>query len=137
MLWPILLAVSWALTGLIWTIQLVHYPSFHYVAEADFQAFHRHHSSSITVIVMPLMLAELGISFWMAVKNSWALPYLLPLLAVLAIWGCTFFLSIPFHNVLGEGKDTAAIRQLIITNWPRTVLWTAKALWVTWLFFRI
>jgi len=137
MLWPTLLAVSWALTGLIWTVQLVHYPSFHHVAESDFQLFHRHHSSSITWIVMPLMLLELVLSCWAAVNHGWSVPILIPLLAVVAIWGCTFFISIPLHQVLEQGKDAAVIRQLVTTNWPRTILWTAKAVWVTWLFYKM
>ena len=60
------LAVSWALVGLIWTIQLVHYPSFSFVAEDHFLEFHRHHTRSITWVVMPLMLVELALAFYLA-----------------------------------------------------------------------
>lgn len=73
----------------------------------------------------------------MTVAAGWSLDLLLPLLVVLAIWGCTFFLSVPLHAVLGKGKDAAVIRRLVNTNWPRTVLWTAKAAWVTWLFLEM
>ena len=54
-------AVSWALFGLIWTVQLVHYPAFRYIQEGQFTAFQHFHMQGITLIVLPLMLAELAL----------------------------------------------------------------------------
>ncbi|MFT6364052.1 MAG: hypothetical protein ACJAZ8_002475, partial [Planctomycetota bacterium] len=36
------LALTWALVGLIWTVQLVQYPSFALVGEAEFAAYHKY-----------------------------------------------------------------------------------------------
>lgn len=137
MYWTILLAVSWMLTGLIWMVQLVHYPSFHFIAQDQFEAFHRHHTSSISMIVMPLMLVELALSIWLYYSYGWAWKYLWPLLIVLIIWACTFFVSVPLHGLLEKSKDTNAISQLVATNWPRTILWTVKAFYITWLYIKI
>ncbi|MEM7574752.1 MAG: hypothetical protein AAF433_17740 [Bacteroidota bacterium] len=133
------LAVSWALFGLIWLVQLVHYPSFRYIG--DFQAFHGHHTSSISLIVGPLMLAELAISVYLAWSSSFQWQWLLPLLMVLLIWANTFFQAVPLHEKLAQqavvGADSTAMQEqieaLIRVNWPRTILWTLKALWLSWL----
>ena len=130
--WLLTLATSWALFGLIWTVQLVHYPSFRYVP--DFTDFHGHHTHSISLIVAPLMVAELAVSAWMAYRTDAAFTWLVPLMLVLAIWAITFFRAIPLHEALGRLRDDAIIESLIAINWPRTLLWTLKAVWVSALF---
>ena len=50
---------AFLLTGVIWTIQLVHYPSFHFIDKLSFTNFHNFHERRISIIVMPLMLIEL------------------------------------------------------------------------------
>lgn len=128
------LIISWILVGLIWIIQLVHYPSFAYVSPSEFVAFHQHHTSSIAPIVLPLMTAELAITTYLAYQCSFDWSYLLPLLIVLAIWGSTFFIAVPLHQQLAFAKNDISITQLVQTNWIRTLLWTLKALLLTRLF---
>ncbi|SMF08172.1 hypothetical protein SAMN06296036_104274 [Pseudobacteriovorax antillogorgiicola] len=115
------------LTGLIWTIQLVHYPSFHWIADNRFEAFARFHAQRITYIVGPMMLLELG--------TALGLIYLLPHqrlftigngLLVIGIWMSTLGFSIPCHSKLQKSRDPKTIDRLIITNWPRTILWTVR-----------
>lgn len=129
------LIITWTLVGLIWVIQLVHYPTFNFIEEASFLAFHKHHTASITVIVMPLMLAELVLGFYLARQFQWF--YLLPLLLVFLIWLSTFLIQVPIHNQLGSGKDAVLIQKLVKTNWIRTILWTTKAIWISYYFIRI
>jgi len=127
------LLVSWALFGLIWVVQLVHYPTFEFVDSQNFLAFHQHHTTSITLIVMPLMLAELGIGTYLTTQHPSI--YLGPLILVGLIWLSTFLIQVPIHNTLGNGKDNFLIQKLVNTNWIRTILWTAKAVWVSYLFY--
>ena len=47
------------LTGLIWVIQLVHYPAFRFVESSAFINFERLHTQRISLIVIPLMFTEL------------------------------------------------------------------------------
>jgi len=129
------LIITWTLVGLIWVIQLVHYPTFDFVQGTSFLAFHKHHTASITIIVMPLMLAELAVGFYLARHFQWF--YLLPLLLVLLVWLSTFLLQVPIHNQLGSGKDSILIQKLVKTNWIRTILWTIKAIWISYYFIRI
>ena len=124
------LCVGWALFGLIWTIQLVHYPAFRYVP--DFSEFHGHHTANITLIVGPLMVAELGLALLMAYQSSWNWTWLVPLVMVILIWLVTFFQAIPLHESLAVTRDDAVIEKLISVNWLRTLLWTVKAGWVSW-----
>ena len=128
------LSVGWALFGLIWTIQLVHYPAFRYVP--DFSEFHGHHTSSITMIVGPLMLAELGLAVLMAYQSNWNWMWIVPLVLVVLIWLNTFFQAIPLHEQLAVTRDDEVIERLISVNWPRTLLWTVKAGWVSWLVYK-
>lgn len=119
-------AISWALVGLIWVIQLVKYPAFHFVEKERFFAYHQHHEKSITIIVLPLMLTELSLSFWIGINHQWEIKTLLSLLLVLGIWLSTFLVQIPLHRKLEKGKDENAINKLVKTNWVRTILWTVK-----------
>ncbi len=123
--------VSWALFGLIWVVQLVHYPSFHYVDPDRFVAFHRHHTRSISFIVLPLMLVELGLGAVLVWQSDLDWKYITALIIVGLIWASTFLIQVPDHNALGKGKDDSLIARLVKTNWIRTVLWTLKALWLS------
>lgn len=44
------------------------------------------------------------------------------------IWIATVTLSVPIHRRLLSGYNQKEIDHLILTNWPRTVLWTVKSL---------
>ncbi len=132
--WLLQLSTSWALFGLIWIVQLVHYPTFRFTEHTDFQAFHQHHTTSITYIVMPLMLVELGLALYLAYRSGGTFTWLFALVLVLLIWAHTFFLAVPLHNRLGLGFDGAVAEQLVRVNWWRTALWTLKAMWVSYVF---
>lgn len=122
--------ISWFLVGLIWVIQLVHYPSFAYVNVGDFSEFHSFHSSRISILVVPLMISELVLSFYLLQQN-FSIFRTIILVLVILIWCSTFFLSVPIHNQLAIGKDDNLIRSLVITNWFRTILWTLKGILIT------
>lgn len=114
------------LTGLIWLIQLVHYPSFRFVNASEFSAFHRFHSFYITFIVGPAMGLELLTGILLVQKND--TPFLtLNLGLILGIWIFTFFVSVPLHNRLEKSKSADLIQWLVLSNWPRTILWSLRS----------
>ena len=124
------LAVTLALVGLIWTIQLVHYPLFAAVGPREFPALHAEHNRRITPLVAPLMVAELVLAFLLVLDPPSAVsPPLAWAAAACAAgtWVSTFSLSVPLHGRLASGFDAEAVARLVRTNWPRTVLWTARA----------
>ena len=125
------LAATWFMTGIIWFVQVVHYPLFAAAAGPAFAAYHRGHLSRVTWIVAPAMLVELATGVLLAWQPPAALPrwILLAGLALLAvIWLSTVVVQVPEHDRLREGFDAVAHRRLVTLNWIRTVAWSARAL---------
>lgn len=119
-------AATWALIGLIWTVQVVLYPLFGRCGREAFQGYHAAHMCGITVIVAPLMFLELGTAAWLVVggeRNVWLLASLLPLGVS---WISTALLQVPLHKKLERGFDEGSWRKLVATNWWRTMAWTSR-----------
>ena len=117
------------LTGLIWTIQVVHYPSFLWIEKKEFVRFEGFHAKSISLIVVPLMLCEILTAIALCVFNealSYNQPFLISIVALGLIWLSTFAVQVPLHSKLAEGWSEEHIRTLIRTNWFRTILWTVR-----------
>ena len=119
---------AFLLTGVIWTIQIVHYPSFHYIDKLSFINFHHFHERRISIIVMPLMLIELTTSTALYINNMSSIVFALNLLIVVMIWCSTFFVQVPIHSILSMKKDKKLIEKLVNTNWIRTFLWSMRML---------
>jgi len=119
---------AFLLTGVIWTIQIVHYPSFHYIDKLSFTNFHNFHERRISIIVMPLMLIELTTSTALYINNMSSIVFALNFLIVGLIWCSTFFVQVPIHSILSEKKDKNLIEKLVNTNWIRTFLWSIRML---------
>ena len=119
---------AFLLTGVIWTIQLVHYPSFHFIDKLSFTNFHNFHERRISIIVMPLMFIELITSIALYTHNMWSIVFTLNLLVVVLIWCSTFFVQVPIHSILSQKKDKDLIEKLVNTNWIRTFLWSMRML---------
>jgi hypothetical protein len=119
---------AFLLTGVIWTIQIVHYPSFHYIDKMSFTNFHHFHERRISIIVMPLMLIELTTSTALYINNMSSIVFALNLLIVVLIWCSTFFIQVPIHSILSQKKDKKLIEKLVNTNWIRTFLWSMRML---------
>jgi len=125
---------TFSLMGLIWIVQLVHYPSFRFIDEHRFEAFHKFHSKYVSFIVVPFMIAEFVSAAWLTIRpESRDLLQIIMLGLVLVVWCSTFFLQVPIHNQLKNGKDDVLIKKLVAGNWLRTVAWTIKACLVVWI----
>lgn len=126
-------ALTWALVGLILTIQLVHYPLFSGVGAAGYAAYQRAHVVRVTWLVAPLMLAELGTGVALLVAppptvSAASAAFGLALIAV--IWLSTAFVQSPTHQRLGAEFSQAEHARLVRTNWVRTLLWLGRGLLV-------
>jgi hypothetical protein len=124
-------AVTAFLTGLIWFVQIVHYPIFMKVSPENFIDFQTAHMQATGSVVILPMLAELLLS-GILLAMQWEENYLNRLNytafgLVLLIWAATGLLSVPVHNQLvANGFNEKLIRQLVATNWLRTLAWTAR-----------
>ena len=129
------LAATLCMTGLIWFVQIVHYPLFAGVGESGFPAYSRQHARRTGWVVAPFMLAELGAAL-LSLLGAFR-PAFLPEKAALAfllvvIWCSTALLQIPLHNRLAHGFHAPAARKLVTGNWLRTVCWTLRAFLLLW-----
>lgn len=117
------------MAGLIWFVQVVHYPSFLDVEDSNFQRFHKNHVIRTGFVVIPPMLIELASSALLVfLYTELFLIDSLGLILVILIWISTFMLQAPAHHTLQKQFDRALAVKLIRTNWIRTVLWSLKAL---------
>lgn len=121
-------AITWALVGLIWTIQVVHYPLLKNVGHVEFSAYHDRHMSLITWVVGPLMLAEIGSAGLLLYLGERSLLFGISLAALALVWASTAFTQIPLHHRLVNGYDAATIDRLVRTNLWRTLGWTVRGL---------
>ena len=116
--------VDAALCTLIWLVQIIIYPGFIYYNESDLKKWHSSYTGRITAIVMPLMLAQLLLYVFLAYSQA-TFSSFAGLGLVLMIWAVTFFISVPLHAKIDTLAETIIIRkQLVRTNWMRTVAWT-------------
>jgi hypothetical protein len=123
-------AATFALFGLIWTIQLVHYPMFAAVSRDGFVRWHAIHAARISFLVGPLMGLEAATAMLLVLAPPVGVPFGLLALGLALVFvhiAATAFLSVPMHRRLTLGYDAAAIRRLVATNWLRTGVWTARA----------
>lgn len=124
------------MVGVIWVIQVVHYPLFAGVGEAGWAAYEAQHQSRITYFVGPMMGVELATAVWLVLDRPAAFPawaVLLGAALVVVIWLATLLLSVPAHAALGAGFDAVAHGRLVATNWVRTVAWSVRGGLVLWL----
>lgn len=124
-----------AMFGLIWFVQLVHYPLLLAVGAAQFPAYEAAHATRTTWIVAPLMLTELataGLLLFPALRPAVVSPAGAWLGAALVgvVWLSTGLVQVPLHNQLQAGYSAAVIGRLVATNWLRTLAWSLRALLV-------
>jgi uncharacterized membrane protein len=122
-----------AMTGLIWFVQIVHYPLLAQVGRDAFVDYEARHIRLTTAVVAPLMLTEAATAVWLLltpVPRAWSGAGILLLLVV---WISTAAFQVPCHRRLEQGYDLGVIRRLVATNWIRTVAWTARSGIALWL----
>ena len=125
------LVISFIATGLISTIQLVHYPSMKFIPKDKFKDFHTFHSQKISILAVPIMVIELVTSFLLFYRNTnnaYNDFVLINFIIIILIWASTFLLQVPIHNTLSMNKNEKLLDRLILTNWIRTILWTLRSI---------
>ena len=122
-------AVTLFMTGVIWFVQIVHYPLMARVGIAGFQSYECDHARLTSYVVTVPMIVELLLAFYVAFRLPDAFSIAGAVL-VIVIWLSTFLFQVPQHDVLRNGFEASAHARLVATNWIRTVAWSMRALLV-------
>ena len=130
------LATTLSMVGLIWFVQIVHYPLMAQVGSNDFSRFETEHQRLTTWVVAPLMLGEFATAIlllWHRPQGcSQTLVWLgLALLAI--IWLATYTVQVPQHTALAASFNAEVHRSLVNGNWIRTLAWSARGGLVLWI----
>jgi hypothetical protein len=127
------LLTTFAMVGLIWFVQIVHYPMMASFDRQNFPAHEKEHCDRTGWVVVPLMLGEIFTFALLLLEGFRSNAFLLSGLLLGVIWASTFLLQVPLHRTLLQGWNDKAHRQLVATNWIRTVAWTGRAMLLSWL----
>lgn len=123
------LAATAAMAGLIWFVQLVHYPLFAAVGREGFVAYEAAHMKRTSWVVGPLMGIEgvAALAIAALVRNEVGLALTIAGLVLLAvIHASTVFFQVPAHTKLAREYDDATQQRLVRTNLVRTIGWSAR-----------
>ncbi len=118
------------MTGVIWFVQWVHYPLLASVpVDRAVETAIKHQRSTGQVLAIPMAVegfTTLGllISRPEGVQIIW--PWIGAVLLAVAL-GSTVILSVPLHAKMVANPTAEVGRRLVVTNWPRTIAWSARA----------
>lgn len=119
------------MTGIIWLIQVIHYPLFKLVGEHTFNTYHKVHTQKTSLVIAIPMLLEILTGLYLIVgdeayRNNFI--FITAFILLIFIWVSTFFISVPKHNILSKGFNDLEVNALIKTNWIRTIAWSIRAI---------
>lgn len=132
---PLLLAHAAAtlfVVGLIWFVQVVHYP----LRARGGGRVRTGHTQRTAWVVGPPMLFEGGtgvVLAWVRPAGVTAPQVGFGLALHAGVWASTRFVQVPCHDRLSRAFDSATDGRLVATNWVRTVVWTLRGLLVLWM----
>ena len=120
------------MVGVIWVIQLVHYPSFHFIELKQYTTFQRFHMSRISYVVIPAMLTELFTLILIVISMDQIDTLVLAsAILLIFIWLITAVFFSGVHQKLTLGYDQTVVDKLVKLNWGRTLLWTLRLLLIS------
>lgn len=114
--------------GMIWFIQIVHYPLF--LKIQNHTEYFVTHQKRTSLVVIPLMLAEGSSVIALAMMRT-SVADIMGALLLAIIWISTFLIQVPLHQSLAQKFTQKGARALVRTNWIRTILWSARLIVVT------
>ena len=122
------LVVTAYMTGVIWMCQIVHYPLLSKVGIDHLPDYQLANTRLTTWVVLPPMLAELGLTVWMlTAAPTVQMSLVVTGAGLLAVcWGSTFLFQVPQHRRLLHSFEKPAWLKLVRSNWIRTVAWSAR-----------
>ncbi len=114
------------MVGVIWVMQLLHYPALLYVKNETFRQFQNFHMTKISIIVVPIMLIELVSGFIIYLQGERSFEFLASFVLMIILWIMTGLIFTKFHSKLRKSKDIRIINKMIFLNWYRTLFWSMR-----------
>ena len=133
--WLTHLASTLYMVGLIWFVQIVHYPMLRKVGISEFQAYEQLNVKRTTWAVSPMLFEFLSafLLIWMRPSQIPAWACAGGFMLLLIVWLSTALIQVPCHQQLEQGFDIRAHRRLVRSNWIRTICWSLRGLLVLWM----
>ncbi|MBA4190677.1 MAG: hypothetical protein C0467_22055 [Planctomycetaceae bacterium] len=123
-------AATWFMCGVIWFVQLVHYPLIRDYDRTAFPSVMLAHQNRTLRIVFPAMIAELITALALLIWTPVGVPVWMPWVGavLVGVWGfSTVLVQVPAHERLAAGGfDVNLHRRLVLSNWLRTAAWSAR-----------
>ena len=124
------LVATCVMVGVIWFVQLVHYPLLALIGiDRAPEIAIEHQRRTAWVVGLPMAVEGVttlvllfarpdGVDAWLAWLGAVILAVVL---------ASTVLLSVPLHERMANSPDTTIGRRLVVTNWPRTLGWSSRA----------
>jgi hypothetical protein len=122
-------AATWFMVGIIWFVQVIHYPLFDHLASDVAASYAYEHQRRTGWVVGPVMLVEMGTAVLLGLFRPPGVGFaaiVTGLVLIAVIWASTFFVQVPIHAKLLSGFDDELQHKLVVTNWVRTIAWSAR-----------
>lgn len=122
---------SWTMVGVIWFVQVVHYPLLSLVpVESASAVAVEHQRRTGWVVMLPMTIEGVTALLLLAMVPAgvaWFVPWLAGIPLAVAL-GATVLLSVPRHARMASNPDPTVGRELVTTNWVRTIAWSLRGL---------
>lgn len=118
------------MVGLIWFVQVVHYPLLSHLDPAGIAE----HQRLTGYVVAAPMAVEAVTAALLVVDRPGGVPAAAAWIGaalVAVVWTSTALLQVPAHRALAGGS--ADVRRLVAGNWVRTVAWSGRGAVVAWM----
>ena len=120
---------SWTMVGVIWFVQVVHYPLLSIVPVESAASVAVEHQRRTGWVVMIPMTVE-GVTTLLLLGFvpdgvAWFIPWLAGIPLAFALLA-TVLLSVPRHARMAAQPDESVGKELVSTNWVRTIAWTLR-----------
>ncbi len=122
-------ASTWFMVGVIWYVQVVHYPLFAKVGRGPFPGYEAENIRRTAIVVVPVMSLELGSAVWLWKEAPSAITGV-GLALLLFLWASSALAQGVLHARLTRGFRRSVWFTLLGSNWARTAAWSLRGLLV-------
>lgn len=120
------------MVGVIWFVQIVHYPLYKKIKEG-FPSYERMHLRYASYLLSPVLIVELITALFVvgcASPGEMAELAAYNLIILILIWITTLLFQISQHQKLAIKFSLHQHKMLLMSNWIRVVLWSARGVLV-------